>query len=153
MSSLFEIALVHPDIPQNTGNIARLCVGLAVRLHLVKPMGFLLDDKKIRRAGLDYWPHLDLVVHDSLAHFREFLSQRRFFLFSTKASSLYTQTEFCAGDVLIFGSESRGLPESFLQDFSAQSRKIPMPGAVRSLNVSNAVACVAYEAYRQLQKF
>ncbi len=147
---MFEIALIHPDIPQNTGNIGRLCVGLDVPLHLVRPFGFVLDDKKIRRSGLDYWPHLRLSEHASLTAFRTHLNERRFHLFSTKGKILYTEIQYKKNDILIFGSESRGLPAEFLAEYSSQIVTIPMPGAVRSLNVSNAVACAAYEAYRQL---
>lgn len=149
---MFEIALVHPDIPQNTGNVARLCVGLDVPLHLVRPMGFVLDDKKMKRAGLDYWPHLKLHVHDHDLAFQEAMLQKRLFFFSTKATKIYSAISYQAGDVLAFGSESRGLPEEYHQKYAEQLVTIPMPGAVRSLNLSNAVACAAYEVYRQLSK-
>ena len=148
---MFEIALIHPDIPQNTGNVARLCVGLDVLLHLVKPMGFLLDDKKMKRAGLDYWPHLQLQVHDNDDAFQETMTKKRLFFFSTKAQKIYTEISYQVGDVLAFGSESRGLPAEYHQKYIEQLVTIPMPGQVRSLNLSNAVACAAYEVYRQLQ--
>lgn len=148
---MFEIALVHPDIPQNTGNVGRLCVGLNVPLHLVKPMGFVLDDKKMKRAGLDYWPHLHLTLHEGDAAFQEAMQNKRLFLFSTKATTIYTEIQYQKGDVLVFGSESRGLPQIYHDQYATQLVTIPMPGQVRSLNLSNSVACAAYEAYRQLQ--
>lgn len=148
---VIRIVLVHPDIPQNTGNIARLCVGLDAELHLVHPMGFVLDDKKIKRAGLDYWPHLKLTQHDSLEKFmQQHANDRKFFL-TTKTNRKYTSVKFEANDMLVFGSESKGLPVDLLQRNEAQTLTIPMPGAVRSLNVSNAVAVIAYEAFRQIQ--
>ena len=149
---MFEIALIHPDIPQNTGNVGRLCVGLNVPLHLVKPMGFVLDDKKMKRAGLDYWPHLKLHVHEGDAEFHSYVQDKRVFLLSTKASRLYTNVTYQKGDVLIFGSESRGLPQEYHQKYQTQLVTLPMPGEVRSLNLSNAVAVAAYEAYRQMTK-
>lgn len=148
---MLRIVLVHPDIPQNTGNIARLCVGLDAELHLVHPMGFVLDDKKIKRAGLDYWPHLKLVQHDSLEKFlQQHENDRKFFL-TTKTKRVYSSVSFQKNDMLVFGSESKGLPADLLQQNEATTLTIPMPGSVRSLNVSNAVAVIAYEAYRQIQ--
>lgn len=147
---MIRVALVNPDIPQNTGNIGRICVGLNIELHLIHPMGFVLDDKKIRRAGLDYWEHLKLVTHDSLKSFLTKYSQDRMFFLSTKANQLYTDVNFQKGDFLVFGPESRGLPEDLIKNNLQHALKIPMLGPVRSLNVSNAVAVVAYEAMRQL---
>lgn len=147
---MFQIALIHPDIPQNTGNIGRLCVGLDVELHLVDPLGFVLDDKKIRRSGLDYWQDLKLVRHESLEVFLQNTQTSRKFFLTTKAQKLYTAVRFERGDFLVFGAESKGLPETLLKDHWDQAITIPMPGPVRSLNVSNAAAVVAYEAYRQL---
>ena len=110
---MIRIALIYPDIPQNTGNVARLCVGLAAELHLVHPMGFILDDKKLKRAGLDYWPDLKLVEHNSLEAFLIAHKKERMFFLTTKAKKLYTETKFNDGDFLVFGAESKGLPESF----------------------------------------
>ncbi|MBF0104774.1 MAG: tRNA (cytidine(34)-2'-O)-methyltransferase [Deltaproteobacteria bacterium] len=146
---MFHIALIHPDIPQNTGNISRLCVGLDIELHLVYPMRFVLDDKKIKRAGLDYWKDLKLVTHDSLAAFLLCHQQSRMFFFTTKAKQLYTNVTYQKGDFLVFGSESRGLPTDLLHQNWEHAVTIPMPGKVRSLNVSNAAAVAAYEVMRQ----
>lgn len=148
---MIRIALIHPDIPQNVGNIARLCVGLNAELHLVHPIGFVLDDKKVKRAGLDYWQDLKLIEHDSLETFLSAHKKDRMFFLTTKAKKLYTQIKFNDGDFLVFGAESKGLPESLLKSQWQNAMTIPMPGKVRSLNVSNAVAVVAYEAYRQIK--
>jgi tRNA (cytidine/uridine-2'-O-)-methyltransferase len=147
---MLRIALIHPDIPQNTGNIGRLCVGLDAELHLVEPMGFILDDKRIRKAGLDYWQDLKLVKHNSLEAFLEKTASKRLFFLTTKTSQLYTDVKYQKGDFLVLGSESKGLPEQLLEQQKDQCVTIPMPGKVRSLNVSNATSVVAYEAYRQI---
>ena len=147
---VIRIVLVHPDIPQNTGNIGRLCVGLNAELHLVYPLGFVLDDKKIRRAGLDYWQNLKLIEHRSLQEFMEtHASDQKYFL-TTKTERLYTSIKYKPNDMLVFGSESRGLPEDLLSNHAESTLTIPMPGPIRSMNVSNAAAVVAYEAYRQI---
>lgn len=148
--SFVRVALVHPDIAGNTGNIGRLCVGLDIELHLVRPMGFVLDDKRIRRSGLDYWQHLKLSVHDSLADFFQAMTGSRIFYFSTKATRSYTEIDFLPGDVIVFGAESSGLPASVLSQAGDRVYRLPMPGPVRSLNVASCVAVVAFEAYRQL---
>jgi tRNA (cytidine/uridine-2'-O-)-methyltransferase len=147
---MLKIALIHPDIPQNTGNIGRLCVGLDVELHLVHPMGFALDDKKIRRAGLDYWVHLKLVTHASLEAFLAFSRSERKYFFTTKAQRLYTEVTYQKGNFLVFGSESKGLPVGLLETHADFTLKIPMLGPVRSLNVSNSAAVAAYEVVRQV---
>lgn len=147
---MLKIALIHPDIPQNTGNIGRLCVGLGAELHLVHPMGFALDDKKIRRAGLDYWAHLKLVTHASLEVFLESTRLEQKYFFTTKAQRLYTEVAYQKGDFLVFGSESKGLPSGVLETYADATLKIPMLGPVRSLNVSNSAAVVAYEVVRQV---
>lgn len=147
---LLSLAQVHPDIPQNTGNIARLCVGLDAELHLVQPMAFVIDDKRVKRAGLDYWPNLKLTIHESLDNFLQTRVTERLFFLTTKATQCYTDVTYRPGDTLVLGSESRGLPADLLARFPEQLIGIPMPGAVRSLNVSNAAAIVAYEAYRQI---
>ncbi len=148
---MIKIALLHPDIPQNTGNIGRLCVGLEAELHLIRPMGFVIDDKKVKRAGLDYWQHVQLTIHDSFEEFlAKFPGSRKFFL-TTKTKTLYTEMRYQKGDFLILGAESRGIPEEILKQFCPDTITIPQFGPVRSLNVSNAAAIVAYEAVRQIQ--
>ena len=150
--SEFEVVLVHPEIPHNTGAVGRLCVGLGVRLHLIQPLGFSIDATEVKRAGLDYWRHVDLALH---ADWAAFLAQAgrgaRLHVASTRAErSLYDVT-FAAGDYLVFGSESRGLPADMYEIYRAQLVGIPMPGAhARSLNLANAVSVVAYEAFRQI---
>ncbi|MBU0506590.1 MAG: tRNA (cytidine(34)-2'-O)-methyltransferase [bacterium] len=145
-----KIVLVNPDIPQNTGNIGRLCVGLDWELHLVHPMGFVISDKQIRRTGLDYWEHLKVIEHNSLTQFLEKHGDGRLFFYTTKTQKVYTHIHYEENDFLIFGSESRGLPEDLLEKYKEQTCTIPMPGKVRSLNLANSVSVVAYEAYRQL---
>ena len=147
---MFKIALIHPDIPQNTGNIGRLCVGLDIELHLVHPMGFVLDDKKIRRSGLDYWQDLKLFQHASVDVFLKQFQTARLLFLTTKAKKIYSDIGFQHDDVIVFGSETKGLPENLLKQYWDQAITIPMPGKVRSLNVSNAASTVAYEVYRQL---
>lgn len=142
--------MIHPDIPGNTGNIGRLCVGLDVELHLVRPLGFILDDKRIRRSGLDYWTALKLTLHEDLDSFFRAMARFRMLYFSTKAIHDYTSIRFKPGDVLVFGAESTGLPLPLLSKAGEHLYRLPMPGKVRSLNVASCVAVVAYEAYRQL---
>jgi tRNA (cytidine/uridine-2'-O-)-methyltransferase len=147
---MFNIALIHPDIPQNTGNVARLCVGLGATLHLVQPMGFTIDDKKLKRAGLDYWKDLNLRMHDSLAGFMAFSAGHARYFFTTKTARRYTEAAFQEGDFLVFGCETKGLPEDVLQTHEDRSFTIPMFGPIRSLNLATSVGIVAYEAVRQL---
>lgn len=147
---MFHIALIHPDIPQNTGNVARLCVGLKARLHLVKPMNFAIDDKKLKRAGLDYWKDLDLKIHDSLDLFLQEMIGSRLFFLTTKSKVPYTQVQFAKGDVLVFGAESSGLPMTLLEKNWEHAYTIPMFGPIRSLNLATSVGIVAYEAVRQV---
>ncbi|NJK93107.1 MAG: tRNA (cytidine(34)-2'-O)-methyltransferase [Blastochloris sp.] len=144
------MVLVEPEIPPNTGNIARLCAATRSRLHLVGPLGFSLDEKHLKRAGLDYWHLLDYQTHDSWSHFVPLLTRQRFFLLSSKATQSCYQTSFQDGDFLIFGRESKGLPASLLAQYPEQSLTIPMlnPEA-RCLNLSSSVAIVLYEALRQ----
>ena len=147
----FNIVLVAPEIPQNTGTIGRLCVCLDARLHLVKPLGFLLDEASVRRAGLDYWQYVDLTVHESWAAFLAAEQPARLWLTSTKGQRTYLEAEFHEGDYLVFGQETAGLPPEFHARYSEQMITIPMPGRhARSLNLANAVAIVVYEGYRQL---
>ena len=147
---LLHIALYHPEIPPNTGNIGRLCVGLGARLHVVHPIAFSMDAKAVRRAGLDYWQHVDLMEHRDEEAFWRWSEGRRVLLLSAHGSHSYSEQQYATGDVLLFGCETRGLPDALVRRHGAL--KIPMrPGPIRSLNLSNAVAVVAMEAVRQLQ--
>ncbi len=147
---MFEIVLYEPEIPPNTGNVIRLCANTAARLHLIRPLGFELDDKRLRRAGLDYHEYASVQVHDSLQQFLAKVAPPRLFALTTKASALYAETAFQPGDAFLFGPESRGLPSEILQALPEQRRlRVPMVPAARSINLSNAVALVLYEAWRQ----
>lgn len=145
----FNIALWQPEIPANTGNIGRLCVGTGSALHIIRPCRFLLTDKEVKRAGLDYWPYLNLQMHDSLADMHLALPQSRTWYCTTKTSKRYTDAQFAPGDILLFGPESRGLPEDLLHQNAHNCLTIPMTGQIRSLNLANSVAIVLYEALRQ----
>jgi tRNA (cytidine/uridine-2'-O-)-methyltransferase len=145
-----HVVLLEPEIPQNTGNIARLCGATQSPLHLVGPLGFRIDDKAVRRAGLDYWHLVDVRRHISLEHFRHAAPQSRLLLFSARAERSYLQASYQPGDALVFGRESVGLPESVLTSGIGQVFAIPTLGAVRSLNLANAAGIVLYEALRQL---
>jgi tRNA (cytidine/uridine-2'-O-)-methyltransferase len=150
---MFHIALWEPEIPPNTGNIARLCAATGAKLHLIGRLGFRLDDRELQRAGLDYWPDVDLSRHDTLDSF-ETGFRGRVVCFSARATVPYTQARFEDGDCLLFGSESRGLPPSALERHASRTFGIPMPtGKVRSLNLATAVGIVLYEALRQLQSW
>ncbi len=152
MADFIEIVLVEPEIPPNTGTIGRLCVALDIRLHLVKPLGFSLEDKYLKRAGLDYWQHLDLKIWDSYEAFRKENGTRRKWFFTKKAPRTYFEAEFRSGDMLIFGKETAGLSDEILKDGNDYLLKLPMPGKTRSINLSNAVTAGAYEAYRQISR-
>lgn len=146
-----HVVLYHPEIPQNTGSIARLCAATATPLHLVRPLGFEITDKHLKRAGLDYWPHVDVRLHDSWEDFLRIHGNERLMFFSKKADRSYIQAEYRAEDFLVFGPETRGLPEDLLHTKADEAFRIPMmTAAVRSLNLSNAVSIVVYEALRQL---
>lgn len=148
---MLHVALWEPEIPPNTGNIARLCAATGATLHLIGRLGFRLDDRSLRRAGLDYWPDIDVRRHNSLADFEADLPGGRMFCCSARGQMPYTSATFQAGDVLLFGGESFGLPEEVLQRHAARTLVIPMPaGKVRSLNLASAVGIVLYEALRQL---
>jgi len=147
---MLNIVLVSPEIHQNTGNIARTCAATGARLHLVRPLGFEITDKALRRAGLDYWYLLDVSIHDSLEDFFRKEQPERFYLLSTKAPRRYCDAQFQDGDYLLFGRESAGLPEPLLEEHREKCLKIPMAGEARSLNLSNAVAITVYEALRQM---
>jgi tRNA (cytidine/uridine-2'-O-)-methyltransferase len=147
---MFEIVLYEPEIPFNTGAIGRTCVALGVKLWLVRPLGFRLDDRRLRRAALDFWEQLDYEVVADWEQLCQRLADRRFWLLTKTASRQYAKARFAPGDVLVFGSESRGLPASLLAAHAAYCLRIPMRPEARSLNLAVAVAVVAYEAYRQL---
>jgi tRNA (cytidine/uridine-2'-O-)-methyltransferase len=144
-----NIVLVEPEIPQNTGNIARTCAATGSRLHLVEPLGFKIDDRQLKRAGLDYWHMLDVQTYGNLEEFFR-LNPGRYLFASTKAGVCYAEAEYRNRDYLIFGRETKGLPEDLLMKNYAGAIRIPMLADARSLNLSNAVAIVAYEALRQL---
>lgn len=149
-SPTLHIVLHHPEIPPNTGNVGRLCVAIGACLHVVHPIGFSMDAKAVRRAGLDYWRHVELVEHGDDEAFWSWAEGRRVHLFSTRGTAAYTQCRFEAGDVLVFGRETAGLPDALIDEHGAW--RIPMvEGPIRSLNLSNAVSVVAYEALRQSQ--
>ena len=148
---VFDIVLFEPEIPPNTGNVIRLCANTGARLHLVEPLGFRMDAKGLRRAGMDYAEITQVTVHPDFEHCLQRLGQRRWFACSTRGLRRYDEPVFRAGDVFVFGPETRGLPDSVLDACAAQHRlRIPMRHAARSLNLSNAVAIVLYEAWRQL---
>ncbi|NOQ35630.1 MAG: tRNA (uridine(34)/cytosine(34)/5-carboxymethylaminomethyluridine(34)-2'-O)-methyltransferase TrmL [Methylococcaceae bacterium] len=149
---MLHIVLHEPDIPANTGNIIRLCANTGAALHLIEPLGFELDDKKLRRAGLDYheWAHVQR--YSSLNDFIITRQPQRMFALTTKGSSIYSETKFQDGDVLLFGSETRGLPAETLDSMSADKKLyLPMQASSRSLNLSNTVAIVLFEAWKQLE--
>jgi len=151
MAGSFSIVLVRPEIPHNTGAIGRLCVGLGVKLNLVRPLGFHLDDRAVERAGLDYWPYLDLAVHDTWADYLAAERPKRLFFLSTHGEKSLYDCAFAAGDALVFGNESSGLPKDFYDCYRASLFKIPMPGEhARSINLANAVSIAAYECFRQV---
>ncbi len=149
---MLNVLLFQPEIPPNTGNIIRLCVNIGAKLHLIQPLGFELDDKRLRRAGLDYHEFASVRVHDSLEAARNELAPARLFGFSTKGSRSYADVEFRSDDCFLFGPETRGLPTEAIAGLNRDRRllRIPMTAASRSLNLSNACAVVCYEAWRQL---
>lgn len=144
-----NIALIEPEIPQNTGNIARTCAATGCTLHLVRPLGFEIDDRKLKRAGLDYWHELDIIYYDSLDDFLEKNKDKKMFFFSTKAPKSYTEADYSGNVFLVFGKETKGLPETLLHDNPDKCVRIPMRDSLRSLNLSNSVAIGVYEAFRQ----
>jgi tRNA (cytidine/uridine-2'-O-)-methyltransferase len=148
---MFDVVLHRPEIPPNTGNVIRLCANTGARLHLVEPLGFSLDDRQLRRAGLDYHEFAQLAVHRDWPACLEALRGRRMFAFSTRGRVLYARVDFAAGDVFVFGGETSGLPQDLLDGFAPERQlTIPMRAGNRSLNLSNAVAVVVFEAWRQL---
>lgn len=148
---MLDLVLYQPEIPPNTGNIIRLCANSGTKLHLVEPMGFTLEDKKLLRAGLDYHEFASLTVHKSWEACKEQLHLRRRFALTTKASRWHSDVSFEEGDVFVLGPETRGLPADVLAEFDTDKRlRLPMQAESRSLNLSNAAAVVVYEAWRQL---
>ncbi len=150
VNTMLNIVLVCPEIHQNTGNIARTCAAAGARLHLVRPLGFEITDKALRRAGLDYWYLLDVLIYDDLKDFMEKNAGASMWMLSTKAPRDYTEAVFHDHDFFVFGPESRGLPEPFLEQHRERCLRIPMLEEARSLNLSNSAAIVLYEALRQL---
>jgi tRNA (cytidine/uridine-2'-O-)-methyltransferase len=150
MPPSFHIVLHQPEIPDNTGAVGRTCVALGAKLWLVRPLGFQVDDRHLRRAGLDYWQHLDWEAIDDWAALLERLPGRRPWFFTKHATRTYTDAVFSPGDVLVFGSESRGLPRTLLDEQAERCLRIPIAAEARSLNLSVSVAVVAFEARRQI---
>jgi len=147
----FNVVLIEPEIPPNTGNIARLCAATGSVLHLVGPLGFRLTSRELKRAGLDYWESVNMVRHDSFESLLAVVRPERFFLLSSRGVRSYLEVQYLPGDVLVFGCESRGLPEKMLDSCSDQVITIPIKNkAVRSLNLATAVGVVLYEALRQV---
>ena len=144
-----HIILHQPEIPANTGNIGRTCVATGTALHLIEPLGFRLDEKSIRRAGMDYWAHLDVTRYINFQEFREKHPGAKIWYATTKAKRLYTEADFGQDDYIMFGKESAGIPEELLVDYEKTCIRIPMLPQIRSLNLSNSVAIVLYEALRQ----
>ena len=151
---MLNIVLVAPEIPQNTGTIGRLCVCTDASLHLIRPLGFSLDESKIRRAGLDYWKYLDLHVHEDWEAFLETTRPERMVFVSTKTEKTIYEHQFRDNEFLVFGNEGSGLPPAFYTDYADRLCTIPMPGHhARSHNLANAVSISLYEALRQIQQF
>ncbi|MCX8071950.1 MAG: tRNA (uridine(34)/cytosine(34)/5-carboxymethylaminomethyluridine(34)-2'-O)-methyltransferase TrmL [Candidatus Binatia bacterium] len=149
---VLHVVLVAPEIPQNTGSIARLCAATYCRLHLIKPLGFSLEDRYLKRAGLDYWPYVDWQVHDSWAQFLSRYDGHNVYFFSARAEQPYWNARYRHGDVLVFGSETKGLPAELREQYRERFLLIPIDHPhVRSLNLSNAVSIVVYEALRQMR--
>jgi tRNA (cytidine/uridine-2'-O-)-methyltransferase len=147
---MFEVVLFQPEIPPNTGNVIRLCANSGTQLHLVKPLGFRLDDRELKRAGLDYHEYVNVQVHEDWPACQAALAGRRVFALSTRGTVRYDRPSYQTGDVFLFGPETRGLPGELLEGIvPAQRLRLPMVPGNRSLNLSNAVAVVIYEAWRQ----
>ena len=148
---MFTIVLFEPEIPPNTGNIIRLCANTGANLHLVKPLGFTLEDKQLKRAGLDYHEYANLQVHENWVDCKAVLAGKRLFAITTKGSTRHSDITFQAGDAFVFGPETRGLPEEIRNEFTAERRlRLPMLPDSRSLNLSNSAAVLLYEAWRQI---
>ncbi len=143
-----NIVLVEPEIPQNTGNIARTCAATGARLHIIEPMGFKIDDKKLKRAGLDYWYLLDITYYPSIEDFFS-KNEGNYYFLTTKGKHIYSDARFEGDTYIIFGKETKGLPEELLKEHPEECLRVPMISDARSLNLSNTVALVAYEVLRQ----
>ncbi len=148
---MLNIVLLEPEMPANTGNIGRTCVATGTRLHLIRPLGFHLNEKMLKRAGLDYWEQLDVSIYDDYQDFLIKNPNAKIYMATTKAHKVYTEVEFESDAYIMFGKESAGIPESILIDNEDTCIRIPMIGEIRSLNLSNSVAIVLYEALRQHQ--
>jgi tRNA (cytidine/uridine-2'-O-)-methyltransferase len=144
-----NIVLHEPEIPQNTGNIARICIATGAKLHLIKPLGFSLDDKHLKRAGLDYWKRVDVTYYESFDDFLKVISPKNLYLFTKKAPRSYDKINFSGEVYLVFGKETYGLYEEILDEFQERCYRIPIHRDARSLNLANAVAVVVFEALRQ----
>ena len=147
---MFNVVLVEPEIPQNTGNIVRTCAAAGCKLHLVRPLGFSVEDKYLKRAGLDYWHFVEISYYDCIEELFAKFPQGRFWFFSTKAAKTHSDAAYREGDFLVFGKETKGLPEPLLAAHYGQCVRLPMAGEIRSLNLSNSVAIAVYEGWRQL---
>lgn len=151
-STLFKIVLVEPEIPQNTGNIGRTCVGVNCELHIIGPMSFEINDTQLKRAGLDYWQHLKWFYYPTYEDwFKTVADPRRIFYFTTKVKKTYFEVSYQTGDWLVFGKETKGLSPEIIQKNNQQAVTIPQVGPIRSLNLATAVAISIYEGYRQVQ--
>lgn len=151
MKSFFNIVLHEPEIPNNTGNIGRTCVGANAQLHLIEPLGFEISDKQLKRSGLDYWPNLDWYLHQNWESFlKKVPDQKRLFFFTTKSTKPFYEVDFQLGDWLVFGKETKGLPSELLAEYDAQALTIPIYGEIRSYNLANSVAVATFEVLRQL---
>lgn len=146
---MLNIVLLEPEIPQNTGNIVRTCAGTNAKLHLIEPFGFTFEDKYLKRAGLDYWDLADICIYKNWQDFLEKNADKKMFFASTKAKCNHTQVEYGSDVYVVFGKESRGIPEEILHDNYDKCIRIPMKGDIRSLNLANSVAIIAYEYHRQ----
>ena len=146
---MFHIVLVEPEIPQNAGNIARTCAATGTALHMVRPLGFEVSDKYLKRAGLDYWNLVEISYYDSFEELKAKYPDSRFFYFTTKARHRHSDVQFRDGDFLVFGKETKGLPEELLMQHENECLRIPMFSEARSLNLGNSVAIALYEALRQ----
>ena len=145
-----NIVLIEPEIPQNTGNIARTCAAIGATLHLVKPLGFDISQKAVKRAGLDYWDKLSIIEYENLEDFKSKVQTDDIYLLSTKSKKVYTEVNYTENSYIVFGPETRGLPEEYILENFNHAVRIPMRENIRSLNLSNSVAIVAYEALRQI---
>ena len=149
-NSIFDVVLFEPEIPPNTGNVIRLCANIGCALHLVEPLGFTLHDQKLKRAGLDYHEYVSVIVHKNWEYCLKYLSGRRFIGVETSGETAYSDMKYQKNDVLVFGSETKGLPDYVLEHLKNNVVKIPMKSNQRSLNLSNSVAIVTYAAWQQL---